>query len=83
MFLAILLLALLLNACATNDNVLVYEGESANWHVTYTVTNTSDNSYDYSLQYYYKENKQELKKLDEISFRFETPLSNSGDPLFY
>ncbi len=74
---AILFSALLLSACATKD-VLVYEGESENWHVIYTITKTSDDSYDYNLQYHYKGNKQELKKFDEIAFRFETPLSNSG-----
>ncbi|WP_342559112.1 hypothetical protein [Metasolibacillus sp. FSL K6-0083] len=77
---SMLLFVLFLSACTKKD-ILTYEGEGENWHVTYTVTNTSDNSYDYSLQYYYKGNKQELKKFDEIAFRFETPLSNSGGAL--
>lgn len=72
--------AIFLNACAQKD-VLTYEGEGANWRVIYTITNTSEDSYDYYLQYYYKGDKQELKKFDEITFRFETPIKSGGGPI--
>lgn len=75
----IISIAVFLFACS-NENTIVFEGESENWIVLYTIKNIDDkkSAYDFDIQIKYKGKADDLLNLSQITFNLSRGTDNLG-----